>query len=190
MSDGFDGVRQISQAISGGIAEHLNAPPQKKNLNRASWGAGLLAGGAYLAFSYVHGLPLAAAMQGYISVLRRPFDESWPFYAWGTVMLFSVLWIMVGMRGTRGQPRDTMAAFWSMIWIAVAGAGLWLGWYFDDYPVVNWFLKGGYIMAIASSVMCLFLALRGPGTAGAASAVRSHIFSQMRIFRIGRTRRF
>ena len=31
------------------------------------------------------------------------------------------------------------------------------GWYFDDMPVVNWFLKGGYIMAVASSVMSLFL---------------------------------
>lgn len=190
MTDGFEGVRQLSQTISGGIAEHLNAPPQKKNLNRASWGTGLLAGGIYLACSYVQGLTVTEAVQGYINVLHQPFDDSWPFYAWGAVMLFSLLWIAVGMSGTRGYPRDIMAAFWSLVWIAVTGAALWLGWYVDDSPALNWFLKGGYIMALASSVMCLFLALRGPGNRGAAQAVRTHIFSQMRWFRIGRRRRF
>ena len=63
----------------------------------------------------------------------------------------------------RGQPRDIMAAFWSLVWIAGAGAALWFGWYLDDFPMVNCFLRGGFIMAIASSLLSLFLALRGPG---------------------------
>jgi len=189
MSDRLEGVRQISQAVSGGIAEHINAPPLRKNQNRANWGAGLLAGGVYLAYSYVQGINLKEAIDGYLGALRRPFDDSWPFYAWGAAILFSLLWIMVGVRGTRGQPRDIMVAFWSLVWIAGAGAALWFGWYLDDFPVVNWFLKGGYIMAIASSLLSLFLALRGPGT-GAAHAVRTHIFSQARFFRIGRRRTF
>jgi hypothetical protein len=47
MSDGHEGVRQFTQAISQGIAEHVNAPPQRKNQNRAEWGTGLLAGGTF-----------------------------------------------------------------------------------------------------------------------------------------------
>jgi hypothetical protein len=189
MSDRFEGVRQMSRAVTGGIAEHLNAPPQRKNLNRASCGTGLLAGGIYFAYSYAHGISLTEAVHGYIGALHWPFEDSWPFYAWGGVMLFSLLWIMTGVRGLRGQPRDTMATFWSLAWIAGAGAALWNGWYLDDSPALNWFLRGAYIMALASSVMSLFLALRGPGL-GAMHAVQSHIRSQMKLFRVGRTRRF
>ena len=100
MSDGHEGVRQFSQAISQGIAEHINAPPQRKNQNRAEWGTGLIAGGTYLAYSYAHGISFAEAVQGYIGVLRRPFDESWPFYVWGAAM--PVLWPAVG-RGRRAR---------------------------------------------------------------------------------------
>jgi hypothetical protein len=89
MTDSFQGVRQFSQGISQGIADHLNAPPQRRNLNRARWGTGLLAGGAYVAHSYVQDLSLKESVNGYFSVLHRPWDDSWPFYAWGGVMLFS-----------------------------------------------------------------------------------------------------
>jgi hypothetical protein len=79
------------------------------------------------------------------------------------VILFGLLWVMVGVRGSRG-PRDTMVAFWSVAWVAGSGAALWYGWYLDDYPVVNWFLKGIYLMLVTSSVMSLYLSLRGTGT--------------------------
>ena len=53
MSDGHERVRQFSQAISQGIAEHINAPPLRKNQNRAERGTGLLAGGAYVAHTFL-----------------------------------------------------------------------------------------------------------------------------------------
>lgn len=189
MSDGHEGVRQASQVISQAIGDHINAPPLRQNLNRAEWGAGLVAGGAYVGYSYVQGVSLAEAVQGYIGVLHRPFDESWPFYAWGAAVLLGLLWVAVGVRGTRGLPRDTMIAFWALFRIGLAVAALWYGWYLDDYPVMNWFLKGIYIMVLSSSVMLLYLCLRGPGR-GAAHAVQTHISSTARFFRLGRRRSF
>jgi hypothetical protein len=101
----------------------------------------------------------------------------------------SLLWITVGVRGLRGQPRDIMGAFWAIAWIVVAGLALLNGWYLDDMPFVNWLLQGFYIMAVASSVMSLYLALRGQGT-GAVQAVQAHIWSQIKSFRVGRRRNF
>jgi hypothetical protein len=188
--DGYDGLRQMSQAIGDEIAQHVNAPPQRKNQNRAEWGVGLLAGGAYIAWTAAlaeHAGPVALA-QFYIRSLQGPLDASWPFYAWSAVMLFALLWVVVGVRGSRA-PRDIMMAFWALFRIGLAGAALWYGWYFDGYPVVNWFLMGIYIMVVSSSAMLLYLALRGTGR-GAVQIIQQQIARQARIFRVGRPRSF
>ncbi|MBV9825334.1 MAG: hypothetical protein JO001_06635 [Alphaproteobacteria bacterium] len=180
----------MSQAISDGIAQHINAPPQRKNQNRAEWGAGLLAGGAYVAWTAArveHAGPIAL-VQFYIRSLQQSFDASWPFYAWGAVMLFALLWVVVGVRGSRA-PRDIMMAFWALFRIVFAGVALWCGWYFDGYPLVNWCLMGIYIMVASSSAMLLYLTLRGTGS-GAVQLVQRQIARQSRIFRIGRRRVF
>ena len=82
-------------------------------------------------------------------------------------------------------------AFWALFRIALAGAALWRGWYLDDYPVVNWFLEGIYIMVVSSSVMLLYIFLRGTG-GGAAQVVQKWGISGLRSgsFRIGRRRSF
>jgi Ni,Fe-hydrogenase I cytochrome b subunit len=178
----------IAEPIGQEMAQHLNAPPLRRNQNRAVWGTLLIAGGTYVGYSYVQGISLDEAVHGYIGVLHRPFDESWPFYAWGAAMLFGLLWVVVGVRGSRG-PRDTMATFWSLAWLAGASAALWNGWYTADYPGLNWFLRGGYIMAIAGALMMFFLVVRGSGR-GAAHSVQTHISTTARFFRIGRRRSF
>jgi hypothetical protein len=190
MSDGHEGVRQFSQAISQGIAEHVNATPQRKNQNRAEWGTGLLAGNAYVAHTFllVEYTSLAEAVRVYFGVLHEPLATSWPFYAWGGVMLFGLLWVVVGVRGSRA-PREIMMAFWALFRIALAGAALWYGWYLVDYPVVNWFLEGIYIMILSSSAMLLYICLRGTGR-GAVRLIQQQIVWQARIFRIGRQRSF
>jgi hypothetical protein len=79
------GVRQFSQAISQGIAEHVNAPPLRKNQNRAVWGTGLITGCVYVAYSVQHAnrTSLSELVRVYFGALHQPFDTSWPFYAWG-----------------------------------------------------------------------------------------------------------
>jgi Zn-dependent protease len=188
--DGFDGVRQMSQAISQGIAEHVNAPPQRKNQNRAEWGTGLLAGGAYVAHTFVlvEHASLAEAVRFYFRALHEPLATSWPFYAWGGAMLFALLWVVVGVHGSRA-PREIMMAFWALFRIALAGVALWGGWYFDGYPVVNWFLEGIYIMVVSSSAMLLYICLRGTGR-GAVRLVQQQIAQQAKTFRLGRRRSF
>lgn len=190
MSDGHQALRELSQSISQEIGAHINAPPQRRNQNRAEWGAGWLAAGIYAAWPFVwrNRTSPAELVQFYIRALHRPLDDSWPFYAWGAVMLFAMLWVAVGVRGSRGA-RDIMVAFWALFRIALAGVALWSGWYIDGYPVVNWFLKGFYIWVAGSSAMLLFVAMRGPGR-GAVPLVQRHISQQTRTFRVGRRRTF
>lgn len=190
MSEPKGPLSAIAEPLAQMAAEHLNAPPQRRNQNRAEWGAGLLAGGAYVAWTAAVGkhASLSGLVAFYIRSLQEPIDASWPFYAWGAVMLFALLWVVVGVRGSRG-PRDTMMAFWALFRIVLAVVALSRGWYFDGYPVVNWFLMGIYIMVVSSSAMLLYLALRGTGR-GAVQLVQQQIARQSRIFRIGRRRSF
>jgi hypothetical protein len=181
----------IAQPIGEEIAQHLNAPPLRKNQNRAVWGTMFLTFGVYVGYSFYligRAASLPELVRGYFRALHAPLDDSWAFYAWGAVMLFSLLWIAVGLRGSRG-PRDIMGAFWAFVWLAVFAAALWYGWYLDDSPLVDWFLKGFYIAFVAMAAMHVFLCVRGPGR-GAAHLVQQQIAQQSRRFRIGRRRSF
>lgn len=180
----------LAEPLGQAMAEHANAPPLRKNQNRAEWGAGLLAGGIYVAHSFlldahvglVEGVPI------YLHTLHASLDNSWPFFTWGAVMLFALLWITVGVRGSRA-PRDIMLAFWALFRIVLAGVALWRGWYFDGYPAVNWFLMGIYIMVAGSSAMLLYICLRGTGR-GAVRLVQQQIARQAKTYRLGRRRSF
>jgi hypothetical protein len=190
MSDGHQALREFSQTINQGIVEHLNSPPLIKNRNRAMWGAGLLAGGAYVAWTFMllEGGGFWRAEHIYLTQLHRPLEDSWQYYAWGGVMVFGLLWVTVGLRGSRA-PRDIMMAFWALAWVAGSGAALWYRWFPDDWPVVGWLLIGAYLMILASSVMQLYLAMRGTGP-GAMRLIQQQIARQAKVFRLGRKRSF
>ena len=188
---GGDGWQQAGQMIGQGIAEHVNAPPLQKNKNRVIWGTWLVTFGCYVAYTLKmanRNIGTIDLVRVYFRILHEPLDQSWPFYAWGGVMLFGLLWVTVGMRGSRG-PRDTMMAFWSLASLAIFGAALWYRWYPDDYPTVDWFLQGFYIAGATSSVMALFVSVRGPGRS-AARLIQQQIVRQSRIFRLGRRKSF
>jgi len=161
-----------------------------RNQNRAVWGSALLAGCIYFAWSVQQSFRASWAdlVRIYFGALHEPIETTWAFYAWGGGMLFGLLWVTVGLRGSRG-PRDIMGAFWSLAWLALFASALWYGWYVDGYPGVNWWLKGFYIAFCTMAAMHLFLCVRGPGR-GAVRLVQQQIAQQAKTFRLGRRRSF
>jgi hypothetical protein len=191
-----EGARLLGEAINQGINEtvvqpitkHLAAPPLQKNRNRAVWGTRLIVAGiclahvgwmasndsvVLLAHFYWHGLHLS-------------LDQSWPVYGWTAGMLLGLVWLLVGLKGSRA-PRDVMMALWAMVRVAAFAAALW--WYPGVDPQGDWLIQSVIITLLASSLMSLYLAMRGTGS-GAVQLVQQQITRQQRIFRIGRRRSF
>ena len=194
--DGFDGLRGMSQAINEGINEtvvrpitkHLAAPPVEKNRNRAVWGTRLVVSGVCLAYAVwtETSYSLTDLARFYFRGLHAPIETSWPLYAWGAAMLLGLLWLSVGLKGSRA-PRDTMMAFWALLRVVVFAGVLW--WYPATDPQGDRLIRGVIITLLASSLMSLYLALRGTGS-GAVQLVQQQIVRQSRIFRLGRRRSF
>jgi hypothetical protein len=180
----------IAQPIGEEMVQHLNAPPLRQNQDRAVWGIALLTGGAYVAYTFmvIERAGFWEAERLYLRALHAPWENCWPFYLWGGAMLFGLLWVMVGVRGSRA-PRQIMTGFWAMAWTVFGGAALWYGWYIDEYPVVNWFLKGLYLMIVTGAAMLCWLAMRGTGP-GAVRLIQQQIARQAKVFRLGRKRSF
>lgn len=183
MSD--DGMRQLGEAI----ATHINAPPLRKNQERAIWGTWLLAAGVYDTHDFIARYDIDIARTG-AAFVRDPQATAavlggW-FIAWCALMLFGCLWIVVGVRNARA-PREGMAAFWSIVFAGVMSAALWRGWYLDDIPAVNWYLGGFYIASLAASLMALFVFMRGAGGA-ARQTVQRHIGQNEVVWRSDRRR--
>ena len=194
-----EGAHQIGEAINGLLRETIAEPLAKfralpegpqKNRKRASWGVGLLAAGIYVAkykTRYFYPATPDLLVKSYLDDLNRPLASSWPSYAWGAVMLFGLLWVVVGLLGSRA-PRDIMGAFWALVRIGVAGGALWYPAYLGDRSY-DWWLQGLYITVLASSLMALLLCVRGTGP-GAVRLIQEQIARQARTFRIGRRRSF
>jgi hypothetical protein len=176
--------------IAGSVVQHVNAPPLQQNQERAVWGTMLLTASVYWANGFLAAkhLDFRDGVDFYWRALHAPREDSWPYYLWGGLMLFGLLWVWVGMRGSRA-PRQIMTAFWSAAFAAAAGYALWDGWYLDDYPTVNWYLRGFYQAVVAGAAMSFWLAVRGTGP-GAMRLIRRQIATQVTVFRLGRSRKF
>jgi hypothetical protein len=101
-------------------------------------------------------------------------------------MLLGLLWLMVGLKGSRA-PRDTMMAVWAALRVGAFAAALWC--YPGVDPQGDWLVQGVIITLLASSLMSLYLAMRGTG-GGAVQLVQQQIARQTKIFRVGRKRKF
>jgi FtsH-binding integral membrane protein len=195
-SDGFDGLRGMSQAINEGInetvvrpvAKHLAAPPVEKNRNRAIWGTRLVVACLCLAYgAWIEtGYSVTSLARSYWRMLHAAPEDSWPVYGWTAAMLLGLLWLSVGVKGSRG-PRDVMMAFWAMLRVAIFAGALW--WYPAIDPKSDWLIQGVVVTLLASSLMSLYLALRGTGT-GAVRLIQQQILRQAKRFRLGRQRKF
>lgn len=196
--DGYDGLRQMSQAVNQAINDTVGDPIRRyhalpegvdKNRKRAVWGTGLLAGGGYVVrlVQVNTGDSPGDLVHFFIQGARAPVPTCLAFYGFAATMLFGLLWVVVGVRGSRG-PRHVMMAFWALARIGLGGAALWYGLYANDSDIDPW-LRGLYVVVLASGLMALFVALRGPGR-GAVPLVQRHIVQQTRAFRIGRRRSF
>ena len=180
----------IAQPIGEEMNRHFNAPPLRQNQDRAVWGTAILTGGAYLANAFLldERAGFWRGMHIYFHMLGAIWADSWPYYVWTGAMLFGLLWVYVGIRNSRA-PRQIMTGFWGAAWAALGCAGLWYGWYIDDYPTVNWFLKGIYLMIATGAGMLFWLAMRGTGP-GAMRLIQQQIARQAKVFRLGRRRSF
>ena len=190
--------RQLGEIINQTVNDTVGEPIRKyqalpegvdKNRKRAIWGTGLLVAGVYLihAMQVNTGNSLPELARFFVRGTQLPLPASLIFYGFAAVMLFGLLWVWVGLRGSRG-PRHIMMAFWALVRIGLAGAALWYGWYLNDPDLDPW-LQGFYVIVLAASLMALYLATRGTGT-GAVRLIQQQIVRQARIFRIGRRRSF
>ena len=179
----------IAQPIGEEMSQHLNATPLRQSQNRAVWGTALLTAGAYAAWTLlIKHSGFWESERFYLRSLHQPWEDSWPYYLWGGAMLFGLLWVVVGVRGSRA-PRQIMTGVWAAAWTAAGCAALWYGWYIDDYPVANWLLKGLYLMIVTGAAMLCWLAMRGTGP-GAVRLIQRQIVRQAVVFRVGRRRSF
>lgn len=181
----------VADPLAQAMVDHANAPPVRKNQNRAIFGTWLLVAGGYLGHGVIAARNVdvgASAMQFAVHPITFSTELDWPVVAWGAVMLFALLLLAVGLRNARA-PRDIMPIFWDLVWTGGFVAALYRGWYLDDRPAANFFLKGFYIASLAALLMSLFLSLRGPGRR-ASSLVEDQIERQSRPWRVGRRRQF
>jgi len=172
--------------------EHYNALPlPKKNLLRASRGAGLITFCIYAAveFKAATGLPVAGVLPLLQALPSTPPEIWWPAAAWAALLAFGLLWFAVGWRGARGA-RDVMQAFWALIMLAIYGGLLWWEAYLPpEWVLSNYFLKGLYIAGIVGSLVRFGLSVRGVG-GHPVRLVERHIQQTGVTWQTGRRRRF
>jgi hypothetical protein len=173
------------------IAKFQSLPPIQKERKRASYGIGLLTGGIYVFHTVQESryASLSDMVYFYIEGLQKRPEYAVFYFGWTFMVLLGIAWTVVGLHGSRG-PRDIMGAYWAVSLIAFLAAMLAFEWYpLEIMAGLRWFLKGIYLMALASAVTGLYLSLRGPGP-GAARAVDRWIASHAKTFRPGRKRTF
>jgi hypothetical protein len=180
----------IAEPIGHEMQQHLNASPLRQSQNRAVWGTAALTFGAYVGHTFLltERIDFWRGVHVYFRTLHAAWDTSWPYYVWGGAMLFGLLWLVIGIRGSRA-PRQIMTAFWALAWAVAASAAWWNEWYFGDWPTVDWFLKGLYLTFMAGSLMLFWLAMRGAGP-GAVRLIQQQIARQAKVFRTCRKRSF
>ncbi len=146
-------LTMLVRPVTDSIREHAALPPLQKNIKRAASGTTMVSFCAYLA------LGTAGA-----------WDKLPPLFlvGWAACTGFGLLWIAVGVHGSRGTV-DIMGAFWAVV--AGVGFGCLLVW--RVYLPADWgvwggsnslggfLLRGMYLSAMASSAMRCWCNLRG-----------------------------
>ena len=180
--------------ITDEISHHLALPPLLRNRSRAQWGAFFLAWAVYVAWRFK-----AATGASYSDLLRlatrlpsTTADVWWPYAVWGACALIGFLWLVVGVRGYRGAPRDIMAAVWALVYGGFFAAVLWYGWYLPPEWVVLNFLWQGFCWAMVFAELVIFwLAVRSPAGSGNAARMVSRFISRQAVtWRTGARRQF
>jgi hypothetical protein len=174
MSDRDNLLRPLGEAVGQAMGEHVNAPPLRKNQNRAVWGTWLIVTGIYGAHDFIarYNVSVGKLAVGFITDPGGTASAvGTPFLIWCAMALFGCLWVVVGVRKARG-PREIMGTFWALCFVGGCFYALVHGAYFDDAPAMNWYLKGFYFASLAASLMAVYLFARGPGGGNAASLVK------------------
>lgn len=166
---------ELGRAISAPFERHAAASPYQKNVNRATWGAGLLSWCIY---------PVAMA-GGVGGADELPL---WFLAAYGGAVLLALLWLGVGLAGTRGA-RDLMLAVWSAVIASGCAALLFYAVYPDWGPLAAFLIKGSYFGLLASSAVRCWVGL-GLAGGSARRMVTRHIGQHAPLFRPARRRRF
>lgn len=138
-SDGFGG---LVTPFTEEIARIAALPPPQRETERATWGAFFLGvsgsvwltPGLYLPGSWKLGVAAAAG--------------------------FGLLLLIVGLRGSGGQPRNVMGVFWNL---ALLGGGGWVVAHWLPGLWENFFGRTFCIGMICAAVVRLCIALRGIG---------------------------
>jgi hypothetical protein len=128
--------------VRGRVAKYQSLPQLEKNRQRASYGTGMLTACyyIYLAQPSFHYGSLRERIGLYIAELYKPFGIGVLYYAWGVVLVVGLVWLVVGLLGSRG-PRDMMAIFWALVRTSVFASALWFGWFLGFLPEVDWLLR-------------------------------------------------
>jgi len=126
-----------------GFHKHSALPREQKAVARAMHGAATVVACIYTAATFG----------------MSAFPKPWPAVLVG-VAGFGLLLLVAGLRGTRGQPRDMMAAFWSL---ALPAGGWWAmqkwlpGLWYDAYG------RGICITILGAAAIRFFIATKGAG---------------------------
>jgi hypothetical protein len=175
------------------IARHLALPPLQRNRSRAMWGAFFLAGTLYVAdrFKATVGGSIVDLVRMLARLPGTTADVWWPFAAWGACAALGLLWLVVGVRGYRGAPRDIMAALWAAVIGGFFAAALWYGWYLPaEWAGLNFLLGGLYWAMLAAELVSFWLTARGPHSGNALKLVTQQIQRQAVTWRTGKRRQF
>ena len=142
------------------VTKTLN-PERAKGIseNAAIYGAGIVAGCAYAAYSFCETKSGSIFRLADHNLWLAPLNQGWPFYIWAGILLIGVHLINLGLR--QQSPCDGMKAVASCFWTLFAGAALWRHWYVVGAVVFNRTLQGAYFVGMAGAMMSLFLSLRG-----------------------------
>lgn len=176
MPDEKTPVSHVVDAITEHNAQIRALPPDERNRHRVGVGAGLLGLGGWIGGLVLLGM-LADGRETSdqaLAYLRAPSsipETVWlPAAIWVAVMATGVLLLGAGLRRTRNQPRDMLAAAKALVRLALFASLLWWRWFPvpDGNTTSVWvglgflLLPGIYIGGVAESAILLFVSLRGP----------------------------
>lgn len=186
------GIKDIGDDFNQRIDRFAALPPFKKNLVRASRGAGLIAFCAYVVFSLNQaGVSSEKMVSGFVHAWSAPPETMIPVATWTAMLGFGGLSLVVGIQGARG-PRDIMGAFWSAVYFLTCCAlARWWSIYFPaDWVFANFILKGLYFAGVVGSAVRFWLCVRGLNSGNALKLVKQQIQRQAVTWRTGSRRQF
>ena len=125
------------------IARIQSLPPPQRETERATYGAFFL------------------GVSGYVWVTVGPYLPGSLKLGLAAAACFGLLLLVVGLRGSRGQPRSIMGIFWNIA--ALIGGG-WIVAHWIPGLWANYLGRGFCIGMICACAVRLFIALRGIGS--------------------------